>query len=269
MNIELKEKVKQYIDQKEGEFYPDEISHTLNADFQEIMDICKELIEEGIIEIASLKIDTLNKIPKEKIILDSLFRYKDPISFDEAKKLLNMPEKELRKMIDNYEYNPTSEDLSIAYKEESEQAEKLLKEWHSEKLSALEKDLIEKNKRNLFKIKKIMDYIYDLDMLDFITEDEIFYHLFNELDQKYLVDIESNESSSFSDDDEIVKTIKPNIIEWFGEDFGLGFKDKEYYLLSFHMKQNDMKYWYVSKMKVDNLMTAKKVGALFELLEDM
>lgn len=53
MSTELKEKVKQYIDQTEGEFYPDDISRTLNADFQEIMDICKDLIEEGIIEIAS------------------------------------------------------------------------------------------------------------------------------------------------------------------------------------------------------------------------
>lgn len=30
-----------------------------------------------------------------------------------------------------------------------------------------------------------------------------------------------------------------------------------------------MKYWYVSKMKVDNLETAKKIGSLFELLEDI
>jgi predicted transcriptional regulator len=50
MNLELKEKVKQYIDQTEGEFYPDDISQSLNADFQEVMDICKELIGDGIIE---------------------------------------------------------------------------------------------------------------------------------------------------------------------------------------------------------------------------
>lgn len=32
------------------------------------------------------------------------------------------------------------------------------------------------------------------------------------------------------------------------------------------MKIDDMKYWYVSNMKVDNLETAKKVGPLLELL---
>ena len=52
MNAELKEKVKQYIDQIEGEFYPDDISQTLDADFREVVDICQELISEGIIEIA-------------------------------------------------------------------------------------------------------------------------------------------------------------------------------------------------------------------------
>ena len=70
MNTELKEKVKQYIDHIEGEFYPDDISRTLNADFQEVMDICQELIHEGVIEIASWKAETLNKVPKEKVVLE-------------------------------------------------------------------------------------------------------------------------------------------------------------------------------------------------------
>lgn len=52
MSTTLKEKVKQYIDRTEGEFYPDDISQSLNADFQEVMDICIELIGEGIIEEA-------------------------------------------------------------------------------------------------------------------------------------------------------------------------------------------------------------------------
>ena len=127
----------------------------------------------------------------------------------------------------------------------------------------------EENKKNLNRLKQILDYLYDIDMLDFILGDELFYHLFNELDEKYLVDIDPKDSSSFSDDDEVVQAIKPHIIEWFGEDFGLGVKDGEYYLLSFDMKDDDIKYWYVSKMRVDNLETAKKVGSLFQLLNDM
>jgi hypothetical protein len=127
----------------------------------------------------------------------------------------------------------------------------------------------EENKKNLERLKQILDYLYDIDMLDFIAEDEIFLHLFNELDGKYLVDIDPKDPSSFSDDHETVKAVKSNIVEWFGTDFGLGFKDGEYYFLSFDMQTTDKKYWYVSKMKVDNLETAKKVGSLFQLLEEM
>ena len=127
----------------------------------------------------------------------------------------------------------------------------------------------EKNKKDLNRLKQILDYLYDIDMLDFISKDELFYHLYNELDEKYLVDIDPKDSSSFSDNDEVVDAIKPNIIEWFGENFGLGVKDGEYYFLTFDKKVDDMEYWYVSKMKVDNLETAKKVGSLFELLEDI
>jgi len=127
----------------------------------------------------------------------------------------------------------------------------------------------EKNKKDLNRLKQILDYLYDIDMLDFISKDELFYHLYNELDEKYLVDIDPKDSSSFSDNDEVVDAIKPNIIEWFGENFGLGVKDGEYYFLTFDKKVDDMEYWYVSKMKVDNLETAKKVGSLFELLEDV
>ena len=127
----------------------------------------------------------------------------------------------------------------------------------------------EKNEKDLNKLKQILDYLCEIDMLDFISKDELFYHLYNELDEKYLVDIDPKDSSSFSDDDEVVEAIKQNIIEWFGENFGLGYKDGEYYFLTFDMKVEDVKYWYISKMKVDNLETAKKVGSLFELLEDM
>ena len=127
----------------------------------------------------------------------------------------------------------------------------------------------EKNKKDLNKLKQILDYLCEIDMLDFISKDELFYHLYNELDEKYLVDIDPKDSSSFSDDDEVVEAIKQNIIEWLlssGLEKTLGLELK---ILTFDMKVEDVKYWYISKMKVDNLETAKKVGSLFELLEDM
>jgi hypothetical protein len=170
MNIELKEKVIQFIDDTEGEFYPDDISRALNADFQEIMDICKELIEEDIIEIASWKADTFNKIPKEKVVLDSLFRFKDPISFDEAKGLLNISEKELRKLIDNYEYLPTAEDISIASIEAVGQT-KERKGRQDEKVRASEIDLVGElrrcmNNTDVDTIDKVLEFMIDQSCLN-------------------------------------------------------------------------------------------------------
>ena len=127
----------------------------------------------------------------------------------------------------------------------------------------------EKNKKDLNKIKQILDNLCNIDMLDYILEDDIFITLQDELIDKYLVDIDPKDYSSFSDDDEVVEAIKPYIVEWFGENFALGFKDGEYYFLTFDTMIIDMKYWFISNMKVDNLETAKKVGKLFELLEDM
>ena len=127
----------------------------------------------------------------------------------------------------------------------------------------------EKNKKDLDKIKQILDNLYHIDMLDYILEDDIFITLQDELIDKYLADIDPKDYSSFSDDDEVVEAIKPYIVEWFGENFAFAFKDGEYYFLSFDTMIRELKYWFVSKMKVDNLETAKNVGKLFELLEDM
>jgi len=127
----------------------------------------------------------------------------------------------------------------------------------------------EEGKENLNRLKRILDYLYDIDMLDYIVRDEVFYHLFNELDEKYLVDMEPEDPASFADSDDAVKTIKSNIVEWFGTDFGLAVKDGEYYFLSLDMETANTKYWFISKMKVDNLETAKKVGSLFQLLADL
>lgn len=127
----------------------------------------------------------------------------------------------------------------------------------------------EESKENLDRLKRILDCLYGIDMLDYIAKDEVFYRLFNELDEKYLVNIDPEDPASFSDSDDKVIEIKSNIIEWFGPDFGLGLKDGEYYFLMLDMETANKKYWFISKMKVDNLETAKKVGSLFQLLADL
>jgi len=44
------EKIKEFIGQTQGEFYPDEIADKLHLDFQLVMDIVNELIENEMIE---------------------------------------------------------------------------------------------------------------------------------------------------------------------------------------------------------------------------
>ena len=47
---------------------------------------------------------------KWKPVLDALCRFKDPISFEQALKLLGCTEKALQKHLDNYDYIPTYKD---------------------------------------------------------------------------------------------------------------------------------------------------------------
>ncbi len=50
---DAKEKIKNFIEQIDGKtkFYPDEISEKLHIEFQLVMQIVNELINEGIIEV--------------------------------------------------------------------------------------------------------------------------------------------------------------------------------------------------------------------------
>mgnify|MGYP003394260174 FL=1 len=46
----IKERIKNYISKIEGEFYPDEIADKLDIDFELVMSITEELINEQFIE---------------------------------------------------------------------------------------------------------------------------------------------------------------------------------------------------------------------------
>jgi hypothetical protein len=124
------------------------------------------------------------------------------------------------------------------------------------------------SKKNLDNLKQVLDYLYDIDMLSFILEDQIFDQLYSIVDKKYLVDADPNDSSAFSEDDDVVETIERIPFD-LGENFVLGIKDGEYYLLTSCGRIDDMKYWSVSKIRVNDLETAKKVGSLLRLLNDM
>lgn len=91
--------------------------------------IIRELTQTEVISFATgfnigYKIGSIHILnPKKKIsphkhIMDALFRFRDPISFEEARELLGCSEKSLHNKIDKYNYIPTSEDLIYSYEEE-------------------------------------------------------------------------------------------------------------------------------------------------------
>lgn len=55
---------------------------------------------------------------KWKPVLDALCRFKDPISWKQASKLLGCTEEALEKHLDNYEYIPSCEDLSYSRRQD-------------------------------------------------------------------------------------------------------------------------------------------------------
>jgi len=125
-------------------------------------------------------------------------------------------------------------------------------------------EIQESDKKNLDKIKQMLDYLYDIDMLNYMLDDELFYHLLDELNEKYVIDIDPEHS--FSDDSEEIKAIN-TIVERYGEDYILAVKDGGYILLSLSMIEDDTRYWDMSKIDTDNLETARKVVFLIELLD--
>ncbi len=125
-------------------------------------------------------------------------------------------------------------------------------------------EIQESDKKNLDKIKQMLDYLYDIDMLNYMLDDELFYHLLDELNDKYVIDIDPEHS--FSDDSEEIKAIN-TIVERYGEDYILAVKDGGYILLSLSMIEDDTRYWDMSKIDTDNLETARKVVFLIDLLD--
>lgn len=49
---DAKTKIKNFIEQTNGQFYPDEIAEKLHIEFELVMDICEELEDDGIIDVA-------------------------------------------------------------------------------------------------------------------------------------------------------------------------------------------------------------------------
>ena len=125
------------------------------------------------------------------------------------------------------------------------------------------------DKKIFGEVKQMLDYLYDIDMLYHILEDEMFYDLFSnifpELSMKYLISIDLYHGP-FSEYSEEVKTMKP--IEWFGEDHGFVIKDNEYFLLT-GVTEYDVKRFYIDKIDTDNLEMARKIVSIFEILGDM
>lgn len=113
------------------------------------------------------------------------------------------------------------------------------------------------DEKKLVELQEALPSLNELDMLEWLWNGDIKGGIFNELCDKYLIREEDN---YYADDSEEVNDIKPYIIEWFGEDHAFAIKDGEYILLSFAMIEDDMKYWDISKINVNNQEMARKIA---------
>lgn len=105
---------------------------------------------------------------KWKPVLDALCRFKDPISFDEAIKLLGCTEKALQKHMDNYEYFPTNEDMHIAYEQEMETMKIIDEVCNKDKPEIVIKDVIEVSDEKAEEL--IIDYMKKHDRAVWVSE---------------------------------------------------------------------------------------------------
>ncbi len=111
------------------------------------------------------------------------------------------------------------------------------------------------NEKKLVELQEALPSLNELDVLECIWE--LKEEMFNELCDKYLI---NQDDEYYAEDSEQIKDIRPYIIEWFGEDYAFVIKTGEYFLLSFAIKEDDMKYWEISKINVNNQEMARKVA---------
>ncbi|MCZ7393012.1 MAG: hypothetical protein ABOK23_02930 [Candidatus Methanoperedens sp.] len=109
----------------------------------------------------------------------------------------------------------------------------------------------------LKRIEEGLRYLIDLELFD------AFYDEIWSKDTARLLERYRDESSYTDLPLEETEGIKQQVVEWFGEDYGLAEIDGEFWLVSVgSIDEGGNKWWFKVKINTDNLETARKVVLL-------
>ena len=122
------------------------------------------------------------------------------------------------------------------------------------------------DEKKLAELQEALPNLKELDMLEWVWNNDIKGDIFSDLCDKYLI---VDEDTDYADDSEEVNDIKSHIIEWFGEDHAFAIKDGEYILLTYVMMEDGMKYWSIPKINVNNQEMARKVAYMIDFVSKL
>jgi hypothetical protein len=109
----------------------------------------------------------------------------------------------------------------------------------------------------LKRIEEGLRYLIDLDLFD------AFYDEIWSKDTAKLLERYKGESSYYDLPLEETEDIKQQVVEWFGEDYGLAEIDGEFWLVSVgSIDEGGNKWWFKVRINTDDLETAHKVVLL-------
>ena len=115
----------------------------------------------------------------------------------------------------------------------------------------------EETNDKLKRIEEGLRYLIDLDLFD------AFYDEIWSKDTAKLLERYRDESSYTDLPLEETEDIKQQVVEWFGEDYGLAEIGGEFWLVSVgSIDEGGNKWWFKVKINTDNLETARKVVLL-------
>ncbi len=113
----------------------------------------------------------------------------------------------------------------------------------------------------LRQIEEGLNYLDDLGLFDAFYE-EIWSKETIRLLDRYIDEKEYHDLSL-----EETEPVKQQVVEWFGEDYGLAVVDGEFWMVSVgSVDEGGNKWWYKIKLNTDNLVTARKIVLLNKCL---
>lgn len=120
------------------------------------------------------------------------------------------------------------------------------------------------DEKKLKELQEVLPSLNELNVLEYLWNSESRGCIFDDLYDRYLID----DGYCYSEDSEEINTIESHIIERFGEHYALAIKNEEYILISFVGIDDDIKYWSILKIDVNEQEMARKIVYLISFVDE-